>query len=56
MDQRFIAKKLRDCAKGLLDIARELQSSEREDPPRTFEIDDVPQLARCRFVRNKDAG
>ena len=31
-------KKLRACAKGLLDIARELQSSERMEPPRTLEI------------------
>ena len=31
-------KKLRECAKGLLDIARELQSSERMEPPRTPEI------------------
>ena len=38
MDQRLIAKKLRECAKGLLDVARKLQSSERMDPPRTLEI------------------
>lgn len=31
-------KKLRECAKGLLDIARELQVSERMEPPRTLEI------------------
>ena len=38
MDQRLIAKKLRTCAKELLDVARELQSSERVKPPRTLEI------------------
>ena len=31
-------KKLRECAKGLLEVARELQSSERMEPPRTLEI------------------
>ena len=31
-------KKLRECAKGLLDIARELQSSKRMGAPRTLEI------------------
>ena len=29
MDQREIIGKLRDCAKGLLDVARELQRAER---------------------------
>ena len=38
MNQRLIIRKLRECAKGLLDVARELQSSERMDPPRTLEI------------------
>ena len=38
MNQRVIIRKLRECAKGLLDVARELQSSERMDPPRTLEI------------------
>ena len=38
MDQRISIKKLRECAKGLLNIARELQSSERIEPPRTLEI------------------
>ena len=31
-------KKLRECAKGLLEVARKLQSSERMEPPRTLEI------------------
>lgn len=47
MDQRLIAKKLRECAKGLLDVARELQSSERMDPPRTLDI-------VARQIRSKD--
>ena len=38
MDQRLIVKKLREYAKGLLDVARELQSSKRMEPPRTLEI------------------
>ena len=38
MDQRVIIKKLRECAKGLLEVSRELQSSERMEPPRTLEI------------------
>ena len=38
MDQRLIIKKLRECAKGLLEVARELQSSERTEPPKTLEI------------------
>ena len=38
MNQRVIIRKLRECAKGLLDVARELQSSERMEPPRTLEI------------------
>ena len=38
MGQRVIIKKLRECAKGLLEVARELQSSERMEPPRTLEI------------------
>ena len=38
MGQRVIIKKLRECAKSLLDVARELQSSERMEPPRTLEI------------------
>ena len=38
MNQRVIIRKLRECAKGLLDVARELQSSERMDPPMTLEI------------------
>lgn len=38
MDQRIIIKKLRECAKGLLDVARELQSSERMEPPRALGI------------------
>ena len=38
MNQRVIIRKLRECAKGLLEVARELQSSERMEPPRTLEI------------------
>lgn len=38
MNQRVIIRKLRECAKGLLDVARELQASERMEPPRTLEI------------------
>ena len=38
MDQRLIVKKLREYAKGLLDITRELQSSERMESPKTLEI------------------
>ena len=38
MNQRLIVKKLRECAKGLLEVARELQSSERMEPPRTLGI------------------
>ena len=38
MDNRQIIVKLRDCAKGLLDVARELQRTERVESPRTLEI------------------
>ena len=38
MDNRQIIVKLRDCAKGLLDVARELQRAERVESPRTLEI------------------
>ena len=38
MDNRQIIGKLRDCAKGLLDVARELQRAERVESPRTLEI------------------
>lgn len=38
MDNRQIIGKLRDCAKGLLDVARELQRPERVESPRTLEI------------------
>ena len=38
MNQRLIVKKLRECAKGLLEVARELRSSERMEPPRTLGI------------------
>ena len=38
MDNRQIIGKLRECAKGLLDVARELQRAERVESPRTFEI------------------
>ena len=38
MDQREVIKKLRACAKGLLDVARELQRTERVESPRTLEI------------------
>ena len=38
MKNKETIKKLRECAKGLLDVARELQSSERMKPPRTLEI------------------
>ena len=38
MDQRLIVKKLREYAKGLLDITRELQSSERMESQKTLEI------------------
>ena len=38
MNQREVITKLRDCAKGLMDVARELQRSERIEPPRTLEI------------------
>ena len=38
MKNKEAIKKLRECAKGLLDVARELQSSERMEPPRTLEI------------------
>lgn len=53
MDNRQIIGKLRDCAKGLLDVARELQRAERVESPRTLEI--VKRLrmfasARCRNI------
>ena len=38
MDNRQIIGKLCDCAKGLLDVARELQRTERVESPRTLEI------------------
>ena len=38
MDNRQIIGKLRECAKGLLDVARELQRAERVESPRTLEI------------------
>ena len=38
MKHKEAIKKLRECAKGLLEVARELQSSERMEPPRTIEI------------------
>ena len=38
MKNKETLKKLRECAKVLLDVARDLQSSERMDPPRTLEI------------------
>ena len=38
MKNKETIRKLRDCAKGLLEVARELQSSERMEPPRTLEI------------------
>ena len=38
MKHKEAIKKLRECAKGLLEVARELQSSERMEPPRTLEI------------------
>lgn len=38
MKNKETIKKLRECAKGLLEVARELQSSERMEPPRTLEI------------------
>ena len=38
MKNRETIKKLRECAKGLLEVARELQSSERMEPPKTLEI------------------
>ena len=38
MKNRETIKKLREYAKGLLEVARELQSSERMEPPRTLEI------------------
>ena len=39
-------RKLRECAKVLLDVARELQSSERMEPPKTLEI--VERLIRAK--------
>ena len=38
MKNKDTIRKLCDCAKGLLEVARELQSSERMEPPRTLEI------------------
>ena len=38
MKNKETIKKLRECAKCLLEVARDLQSSERMDPPRTLEI------------------
>ena len=38
MDNRQIIGKLRECAKGLLDVARELQRAKRMESPRTLEI------------------
>ena len=38
MKNKETIKKLRECAKGLLEVARELQSSERMEPPGTLEI------------------
>ena len=38
MKHKEAIKKLRKCAKGLLEVARELQSSERMEPPMTLEI------------------
>lgn len=38
MNQREVISKLRECAKSLLDVARELQRSERVESPRTLEI------------------
>lgn len=38
MKNKETIKKLRECAKCLLEVARELQSSERMEPPRTLEI------------------
>ena len=38
MKHKEAIKKLRECAKCLLEVARELQSSERMEPPRTIEI------------------
>ena len=38
MKHKEAIKKLRECAKDLLEVARELQSSERMEPPRTIEI------------------
>ena len=38
MKNKEAIKKLRECAKGLLEVARELQSSERMEPPMTLEI------------------
>ena len=47
MKHQETIKKLRECAKGLLDVARELQSLERIEPPRTLEIVE-------RQIRTKD--
>ena len=47
MKNKETIKKLRECAKGLLDVARELQSLERIEPPRTLEIVE-------RQIRTKD--
>ena len=38
MKNKEAIKKLRECAKGLLEVAHELQSSERMEPPMTLEI------------------
>ncbi len=38
MDNRQVISKLRECAKGLLDAARELEASARTEPPETLEI------------------
>ena len=38
MKNKEAIKKLRECTKGLLEVAHELQSSERMEPPMTLEI------------------
>ena len=45
-------RKLRECAKVLLDVARELQSSERMEPPKTLEI--VERLIRAKDGKAHD--
>ena len=52
MDNKQIISKLRDCAKGLLDVARELQRTERVESPRTLEI--VKRQMKSRVGRARE--